>query len=221
MAFVAGQYVSIPSLTVLEKSGREKRERLAERRNDPIFREHLKIIRMKISSGTTLSELREYLGLSSIDHDQLWDDLMYITGEVFMNPMNIIIEWSVRQQTRYQMAVDLYNMSKEAGNIDATNRAILTMAKLDENALELQKALGLIKPIQFEDGSQGIGDSDIEDAQRRFEAIAEAAITNTLVTSRQTQNSESVKLFSELDSGRAPDQLESTPLAENSAHRPK
>lgn len=209
--------MSIPTLYGKSEAESKRRKRIAERRDDPTFREYLRSARNKLAIGDSLSEVREWIGLSDYKHDQLWDDILYMIGEAMINPVNIMLEWSVRQQTRYKMAMDLYNRNKEANDRDGMAKAILTLSKIDENALELHKALGLIKPIQFEDGSEGISDDDVNDAERRLNSIVEERIKNKLGAGREAQQPESVLLLDELESGQPPDQLEPAPLAKDTA----
>jgi len=213
----AGTYLSLPTLTTKADYDSKRRKRLAERRSDPLFHEYLRSTTRRMSTGDSLTDIREYIGLSDSKNDLLWDDLMYTIGETMMNPMNLVLEWSVRQQTRYKMAIDLYNRNKEANDRDGMAKAILTLSKIDENALELHKALGLIKPIHFEDGSEGISDDDVNDAERRLNSIVEERIKSKLFAGREAQQPESVLLLDELESGQSSDQLEPAPLAKNPA----
>lgn len=212
-----GRAVSTSSIVAQSDRARQAK-RLAKKREDPFFRSYLQSMRQMLSGGQTLYDIRDKLGIKK---DQEWHDLLTVMAQAFANPENIMLEWSVRQNARYAMAADMLNRAKAAKNFDAEAKSIMMMVKIDENFLELQKVLGLIKPI--EDGNGGIGYSskDVDNAERRFTQIIEQRIEDKLSTERESQSAQSIALLPGPEPRGEADTMEPSALAEDTANRPE
>ena len=189
-------------------------KRIAKRKEDPNFRERLNIIRRKIGAGSSLFEIRDTL--NPID-DTYWSDLIFSIGLAYTSPESMWIEWSVRQETRYKMGAELYSKAKEINDFDGMAKALITLCKIDEAALELQKALGLIKPIT-EDNNKlqiGVSSQDLDLAEERFNELLEQKIFNKLEAQRQAQQPVTIDVLARYDTREQTDKLESTPLAQS------
>lgn len=203
---------TLPIANNAESINRERR--LKKRRSDPLFKEHLRIIRTRLSHGQTLNEIRESLGKIT---DHWWLDLVHVVGTVFSRPEAIMLEWSVRHQSRYMFAADIMRRAKEDKDMDAECKALMMMIKIDENFLEVQKALGILRPVTDPNSlGQGISSEDISLAEQRFAAAIEQRISNKLTIEREAQHAQSIDLLPGIESGGETDRLDEAPLADNS-----
>ena len=206
-----GRAVSTSSIVAQSDRARQAK-RLAKKREDPFFRSYLQSMRQMLSGGQTLFDIRDKLGIKK---DQEWHDLLTVMAQAFANPENIMLEWSVRQNARYAMAADMLNRAKAAKNFDAEARSIMMMVKIDENFLELQKVLGLIKPIEDGNGGSGYSSGDLADAEDKFTRLVEERIVSKLEAERTVEPPISLQLLIGSQSGGESDQLEETTLVED------
>lgn len=208
---------AVSTSNIVAQSDRAKQaKRLAKKRDDPFFRSNLQSMRQMLSGGQTLYDIRDKLGVKK-DHD--WHDLVTVMAQSFANPENILLEWSVRQNSRYALAADMLSRAKAAKDFDSEAKAIMMMVKIDENFLELQKTLGLIKPVTDPNSlGYGISSEDIDLAERRFAGIIEQRISNKLAVERETQPAQSIELLSRTEPGGETDRLDEASLAQNTTH---
>lgn len=209
----------VGAISSIAKQDQARKKKMAEIRSSQEWREKLSHARKLISYGRTLAEVRDDL---DIKKDWDWECFSAIMAQAFANPANVMLEWQIRNQSRYMASQNLLKLAIEEPDPDVKfqkmSKAIMLAAQLDQNVLELQKALGLIKPVSFNDEGEGISSEDIEIAQRRFNQLIEQRIQDKLVSERETQSAQSVTLFPRLESGRETDPVEPPPLATNNTN---
>ena len=170
--------------SVTEAERRRRNQRMAKRMEDPLFREHVKTIRQSIIAGVSFSEARERLPKVT---EPYWNDIKFAISKFSISPENILLEWQIRNQSRYQQAVNLYNEAFKSKDLDMMSRAIMMLQKIDEADIDLKKEFGLIRPIVFEDErgpGEGISDQDVNDARQRFELELKQRILDKLALER-------------------------------------
>lgn len=204
---------------VMHSDRRRQDRRIAKKRDDPFFRSKLQTVRQKLAGGQSLADIRHDVG---VKHNQEWEDLKYCLAASTLNPENIMLEWSVRQQSRYQMAADFLNRSKNANDRDNEAKAIMMMCKIDGDMLELQKLLGLIKPIEDpKTHGTGYDSGDVSNAEIRFNKLIEQRVVRKLELQSETQRADTIDVFPGAEPGGEADQLGPAPLAEDPANRPE
>lgn len=188
-------------------------------RSEEHWRQRLSSARRHIAFGKTLQEVRDEIG--GLDKEFDWECFVAVMAQAFANPANMMLEWQIRNQSRYMMSSKIMKLADDEPDPDSKFRkmsqAIMIAAKLDENVLELQKALGLIKPIDIGDDGIGISSEDIINAQQRFNHLIEQKIENKLLSERTTQSADSVTVLSRLEPGGSSDQVGQPPLATDTA----
>lgn len=208
-------------LTRQEKDLKKRQARLARMRSDSNWRDRVASARRFIGSGRSLSETRDLLDIN----DELdWQCFVQIIAEAFASPAAVMLEWQIRNQSRYQMSMRLMKLAEEDPDphmkFRKISEAIMIATKVDQNTLELQKAMGLLKPIAEENsGGFGISSEDIRIAEQRFNTLIEQKISSKLVIERTTQSAESVALLSRSEPGGETDRVESPTLVENGTDR--
>jgi hypothetical protein len=135
-----------------------------------------------------------------------------------VNPELVALEWMMRQTSRYSMAAEIYNKSKANDDTDGMLKSLLAMAKIDENDIEIKKALGLIKPVNFDQGS-GYSSEDIDQAEKNVNRLVDEELLNALRTERTIEMPQPIHVLARLESQRQPDSVEQTPLAANDTQR--
>ena len=188
--------------------------RLKKRFDEPHFRERMTTLRNHIAGGNSLFETRQKM---EIESESLWEDLTNALALAVVNPGYIMLEWQIRQKTRYQMAAKAYSMAEKEGDYDAMFRGIMTLNKLDEFDLELKKTLGLIVPISEigEDEDISVSREEIELAQSQYERILDERILNTLEASREPDAPVPLDSIDATQPSGEPDQVGPTPLAKD------
>lgn len=169
-------------------------QRLKKRRNDPDFGGLLQQIRMRVSAGSALDVVREFL---KVDNDNLWYDCLYSLAYAYAKPENIALEYALKNTAKYQMAAQAYKMAQEDKNYEGMMRALLLMDKIDNSDFEVKKYLGLLKPIKQVDHSEGITDEDVLKAQQEYEDRVEQQVLNQLKDSRAIIQPIDIALLSE------------------------
>lgn len=206
--------------TVLGKDAEQRRRSklLAQMRSSSEWRERITVARKKIAAGQSLPEIRDYL---DIQKELQWQCFIQIIAEAFASPASVMLEWQIRNQSRYQMSMQLVQLAHAEEDPDIKfekiSKAIMIAAKLDEQTLELQRAMGLLKPIdENNSGGYGISSEDIQIAEQRFNTLIEQKITSKLVVERTTQPAESVALLTRSEPGGETDRMESATLVTDS-----
>lgn len=200
----------------LEAERLMRAKRLKKRYGDPIFRERLKQMRQMIGGGSSLHEIREKL---DIKNDLLWGDLVYSLARAFVSPESMYLEWQIRQETRYKMGMDLYNLAKKDKDLDAIAKAIMVVSKIDENAIELQRALGMLKPMdqEREQDVTPISNEELANAEARFNDLLEQKIARKLELQREAEPPEFIDVQPRIEPRGEADRLDQAPLAQNPA----
>lgn len=196
----------------MDRDKAKRDQRIAKRKDDPNFRSDIKSLRQKIGIGKSLAEIRDDL---AIDEDQYWEDLKFFLARAYMNPESIMLEWQVKQETRYQMGIDLYSRAQKDDDRDTMAKAILILSKVDEQAIDLQKALGLLKPMSDEEsGGAGYSSEDVELNNERLNKLLEERLLVKLEIKREVGSGNAVDVFPRPESRGETDQLGSTSLVE-------
>jgi hypothetical protein len=113
-------------------------------------------------------------------------------------------------------AVELFNLSRQARDLDQMARAIILLNKIDESDINLKKALGLLRPVQFDDdGTQGVSNDDVEVTRRRFERIVEERIVGKLIVREESPLPVPFDVLVGHESQPPSDQLEETPVVDD------
>jgi hypothetical protein len=198
-----------------ERVNQEKR--LKKRREDPRFREDINRLHRYVAGGQCLYEAKDKFGNIS---EKYWKDLVTIISQAFANPGNIMLEWSLRQRHRYSAAIDMMNRAKIKGDFDQELKAMLLLVKVDENFIEVQKALGFLKPVELkDDGEFGYHSGDLGEAEQRFNRAVEDRVLRKLEVQREAQQPVTIDVFPGSEAGGSTDRLDEAPLAENSITR--
>lgn len=203
-----------------DREQKRRKRTLAMIRSEPLWRERIHLARKHIAIGKSLTETREALDVKNDFH---WQCFVQVIAEAFASPASVMLEWQIRNQSRYQMSLKLVQLAEAEEDPDAKfdklSRAIMIAAKIDENTLELQKAMGLIKPIDDDkSGGYGISSEDIRIAEQRFNTYIEQKITDKLVTERTTQSAESVALLTRSEPGGETNTVEPSTLVTDSSN---
>lgn len=206
------------ALELSAQSDKKKQDRrIAKKRDDPLFRSQLQSIRQKISGGQTLYDIRHTLGVKD---DRAWGDLISCLARSVYSPESAALEWVLKQNSRYTLAADFLNRAKAANDLDNEAKGIMMLCKIDEDMMELHKALGLIKPVYTDDEGSGFSSDDIATAQERLDKIAEQHLINKLAAERETQSPESVTLLPGLEARGETNSVGEASLAENNSDGP-
>lgn len=195
---------------------RARQRRLAKRYNDPDFRERVNLTKRFVQQGVPLGEAREKVGLDKQKFDDYWDDLVYVIAHNYFKTENLVLEWTIRQQVRYQMALETYNMAKKDNDLGEMNKAIMLMMKVDENSLQLQQAMGLIKPMKLDDNDQGQG----EGISHEQLLLTEERILRKYQLQRDAQPPITIDVQHRPSPGGETDSVEQTPLAKDPTRGP-
>lgn len=195
---------------------RARQKRLAKRYNDPDFRERVNLTKRFVQQGVPLGEAREKVGLDKQKFDDYWDDVVYVIAHNYFKTENLVLEWTIRQQVRYQMALETYNMAKKDNDLGEMNKAIMLMMKVDENSLQLQQAMGLIKPMKVDDNDQGQG----EGISHEQLLLTEERILRKYQLQRDAQPPITIDVQHRSSPGGETDSVEQTPLAQDSTRGP-
>lgn len=207
---------SVSPLTA-QSDRRAQDRRIAKKRDDPHFRSQMQILRQKLAGGQSLYDIRDSMGIKrEID----WIDMTRCLANSFASPEYILLEWSVRQNARYAAASDMLNRARKANDFDAELKAIMLQAKIDENLLDLQKTLGLIKPIEDpKTHGTGYDSGDVSNAEIRFNKLIEQRVVRKLELQSETQRADTIDVFPGTEPRGEADQLGHATLAEDTANR--
>ena len=105
---------------------RRRAKRLAKRYEDNNFRERVASVKRFVQQGTPLGEARERIGITERKYDDYWEDIVYVIAHNYFKTENLVIEWTIRQQVRYQMALETYNMAKKENDLgEMTQRGFI------------------------------------------------------------------------------------------------
>lgn len=215
---MSNEYDSTNSIiqVVDDKERQNNSKRLARRLQDPLFKEHVKIVKTAIISGISMSEARTRL--PKVSH-LWWQDIRRAISQYSITPENILLEWQIRNQSRYQQAQELYLMARKKGSMDMMSRAVMMLQKIDEADIELKREFGLIRPIVLKDVDQneasGISDKDVNDARERFELELKQRILDKLEIERDAHAPVTIDVLTRIDFTRDADQMEPSAVAED------
>lgn len=202
-----------------DKTRQTNAKRLARRLADPLFKEHVKTVKNAICSGRSMTEARDSLPKVS---NQYFEDIRSAISRYSITPENILLEWQIRNQSRYQQAQELYIMARKKGSMEMMSRAVMMLQKIDEADIELKREFGLIRPIVLKDVEQnseasGISDKDVNDARERFELELRQRILNKLEIERDAHAPVTIDVLTRIDFTRDADQVEPSAVAEDPA----
>jgi hypothetical protein len=195
-----------------EEKKKKLRTNWRRRVENPDFAKIVDRAKAMVIGGTPFSDIRRTL---NIKKERDWRDLISIVGESFLHPEMVFLEWNVRQQGRYALAAESYQMAKKEGDYNAMMRAVLVMAKLDENDIELKKSLGILKPqLDPETGGTGYRSEDLSDAENKYKELLDERILKKLQLQRETQGPIPVALLDGPQPQRSTDRMGEAPLVE-------
>jgi hypothetical protein len=178
----------VPVPTILPNTidaQRAKNEvRMRKRYSDPDFKGDLVRLRKLIAAGRTFDEVRDLFK----DNHIWWNDLKFALASSLLNPENIMLEWQIRNQGRYQQGLKLFRMAEEQGDMEMMAKAIMMLQKIDSDDIEVKKYLGLVKPVkEVESDGEGISHDDLELAEQRWSRIIEERIAHKLEVRREAE----------------------------------
>lgn len=207
----------LPVVTSLAGDAEKKRRqrRLAKRYEEESFREYISTARKHIQLGKSLSETREQIGLYNSKNDDLWDDIVYVLANNYSKPESLVLEWTIRQQTRYSMALEVYKMAKEQNDLGEMNKAIMIMMKVDENSLELQQRMGLLKPVNLDDNDPNQGEGITHEQL----LLTEERILRKYQLQREASQPVTIDVLNRSDSRGETNTVEQVALVENTTCR--
>lgn len=204
---------TLPGVVKIERE--RKMERMKRRFEDPVFKRQIMSIRMSVGAGMSLAEARNNAGIES---DSLWDDLVFALSVSLLSPEHIVLEWQIRNSTRYAQAMSLYVEAEKEKDFDMMSRAIMMLQKIDETDIEMKRAFGLIKPIQDEEtGGYGVSQEDLDRARQQFDSAVEQRILHKLEVKRGAKPPVPLDVLIGLATERQPDVLGQTTVAEDSS----
>lgn len=193
---------------------RKRARRFKKYSEDERFKKFVISIRGKIASGKNLFEIRsEIEGMS----DTEWSDALYFFSENYYKTENMVLEWQLKQGTRYQLAAEAYQMAKNANDYDAMMRAVHLMNKLDEHDLNMKTSLGIIRPVKNleEPIGEGISHDDLIMTERKFNELLEQRITTKLGLQREAEQPVTIDVLCRPSDERGADNLGQATLVEN------
>lgn len=200
------------------KESKQRLRRFKKYSANDRFKKLVTSIRGKIASGKNLFEIRSEL--ESISENE-WSDALYFFSENYYKTENMVLEWQLKQGTRYQLAAEAYNMAKAANDYDAMMRAVHLMNKLDEHDLNMKTQLGIIRPVKNLDEpiGEGINHDDLVMTERKFNELLEQRITTKLSLQREAEQPVTIDVLSRPSDERGPDNVGQTTLVENDPSR--
>lgn len=205
------------SLNIAQQERDKLRDRLALRKEDPNFRQDVKRLRQSISNGANMNDARENL---SIDDDRYWQDMVFCVAALMMSPETVMLEWQIRHNARYQMAMDLYVRSSKDNEYGDMGRAIALLCKMDADDMEMKRALGLVKPLKVGEEAEGISSEDIELVKQRYQSQLDERILRKMELRQRARPPVPLSALIESESGRQAHGVGETALVDINPRRP-
>lgn len=178
------------------------------------FKKNVTSIRSRIASGKNLFEIRSEMETMS---DNEWSDAIYFLSANYYKTENIVLEWQLKQSTRYQLAAEAYNLAKLSNDYDAMMRAVIIMNKLDEQDIDMKSKLGIIKPmvVDSDEGGMGISNEDLLMTEEKFNGLLEKRIINKLSLQREAQLPVTIDVLSRSEDVRGTNNMGEITLVKN------
>lgn len=219
------------------------KRKLAKYREDQYWNERLVRAKRFISSGKTMFEVQDELGLSN--DEQYWQVIKYALALTYYDKSNTMIEWSVKAQIRYKMLIDVYERAKtekkrklvsiddgtgrrkkkkvfrevEEPNLKIMLEALKQMNELDKTDIQLKSMMGLIAPVHDPvTGGQGYL-TDGQRAAKQNEPII-AKLRGLISTVEQSVRDVAPHLLDVSEPGRETDNMGPTILDADNLSRP-
>ena len=179
--------------------------RIAERRDIPGFGADMKRLKQSLAMGMPLEQARENCGFND---DLYFRDLVTVISRQMVDPESVLLEWTIKQQTRYMQALEIYQMAKEKNRLSQMAKAVMMMHRMDLDDIELKRLLGLIRPVT-DPGSMGSGISteDIQLAEAKWRDNIEQRVRDKLEAERRAKAPQPIEFLDGNETQRPPDNV--------------
>lgn len=187
------------------ESQQQLNDRIAQRRDNPDFGADMKRLRQSLQMGMPLEQARENCGFKD---DLYFRDLVTVIGRQMVNPESVLLEWTIKQQTRYMQALEIYQMAKEKNRLSQMAKAVMMMHRMDLDDIELKRLLGLIRPVT-DPGSlgSGISQEDIQFAEAKWRDNIEQRVRDKLEAERRAKAPQPIEFLDGNETQRPPDNV--------------
>lgn len=201
------------------ESQKQLESRLAHRRDEPHFAADLMRLRQSLATGVPLNQARERCGFTD---DQYFEDLVVVLGRQMVDPSSVLLEWSIKQQTRYMQAMEIYQLAKGKNRLSQMAKAVMMMHRMDLDDIELKRLLGLIKPVKDPKSlGTGISDEDVRLAELRWRDSIEHRVRDKLEAERRAAPPQPIDVFPGPDTQRDTDPVGQITLDVHASKRPE
>lgn len=187
--------------------------------SDPRFGQQLQSIRSRISGGQSLAEIKKAWTQAEMPRTR-WDAILFSLSQAFFSPETMMLEWMLRSNSRYSMAAESYNLAKNKNDYRAMMQAVAVMAQLDNNDIEMKRALGLISYTpqvmpENENEGQGYTDEDLRKTEERLVDELKKRVADKYEDRFHAQQPVTLAFLTGSDPGREADLVGTTPVDEN------